>query len=246
MACFASRPEWKGGSPVNDIALASSVEYLVDHRLCQQALSVVNIGELDSSPELILAAATCHDANQGTNSTAQCTKALEVIARGIWHGWNLPDLIILKGRCFFRLGDFEMAREAFQEADEIKPDPQTKLWIARCEARLLIESNQDSPRIIRFEAPSSIDLKRDWYQSSAYVTLVVYASHVKQDELKVTFHDTRVDVEIVQKEIAMLRFRLEKPILPDQSRFEITPSKVEVRMMKALAGEKWKLVEERL
>jgi hypothetical protein len=69
---------------------------------------------------------------------------------------------------------------------------------------------------------------------------------VKSEEVKVAFQDTRIDVEMVQKEIALLRFRLENPIIPDKSRFEITPSKVEVKMMKALRGEKWKLAEERL
>jgi suppressor of G2 allele of SKP1 len=86
------------------------------------------------------------------------------------------------------------------------------------------------------DTPAMTDYRYQWYQSQTQILLTVYAQHLDSERLRVNFTEMRVDLEILQREPAVLHFRIEKPIIPDRSKVTITPSKVEVKMMKAVPG----------
>jgi hypothetical protein len=63
------------------------------------------------------------------------TPALDLLIRAGRHGWNHPAILILKGRCPFKLSEHDRALEAFVEADQLASDSETRLWIMKCHAR---------------------------------------------------------------------------------------------------------------
>jgi hypothetical protein len=144
------------------------------------------------------------------------------------------------------LGEYERALAAFLEADEISSNAYTQTWIMRCTAHIEMALNPDDPnRVIMFDSEPMPDIKHSWYQSPTYVFLVMNIAGLTQDKVKVAFSDTSVDIEINQNEPSRFHFVLTKDIIPDQSRVEVSPMKVEVKLKKFEVGtDGWKLCEE--
>jgi tetratricopeptide (TPR) repeat protein len=241
MSSFFAKPT-SPGSRIQDCALECSVQYLVENKQYDEALQLINIARFDSTPEMLVAAATC----QLRKAKPDLERALEILCHATKLGWNLPEILLLKGRCLFKAQEYERALAAFREANDIVSDAPTRLLIVQCEAHLAVEKDPNSKNIIVFGNVQPATAHRyQWYQSTLQITLTVYAQHLEPDQLKVKFSETRVDIEILQKEPSVLKFRIDKPIIPDQSKVTITPSKVEVKMMKAVPGmQGWALSEE--
>jgi HSP20 family molecular chaperone IbpA len=164
---------------------------------------------------------------------------LDVVASACAFGWQTPDLFILKGRCLLKLSEFDRAFEAFTAADKIASDTVTRLWLMKCCARR--DANAEP---LVFEPKPTPERRHDWYQSGTHIVLTIFAPGVSPEQLRVLFEPTMVEVQILQKEPAILKFRIEKPIIPEQSKFVVTPQKIELKMAKGMIGVKSQVHQE--
>jgi suppressor of G2 allele of SKP1 len=184
--------------------------------------------------------------------TARCyyfqgriTAALEVLNHADKLGWNIPDVLLLKGRCLYRMYEYERALAVFTEADQMTSNAYTQTWILRCKAHLEMEANPDNPeKVIIYDPQSSGGVKYDWYQSDTHISLLVFVPNLSRDAVKVEFGEKRIDIEITQNGVSSYHFNLEKEIVPSESRIELSGTKVEIKMKKAEKGTQgWKLYE---
>lgn len=124
--------------------------YKVEQKQYIEALEYINkMGKLED-PRLIFANAQCYI---GTN---KYTEALELLLETERKGWNLPEVLKLKGKALYFLQEYETARYAFEEAELYSPDLDNKLWIQRCEVRIALAQEEKSRRLIQYEPNSPI------------------------------------------------------------------------------------------
>jgi tetratricopeptide (TPR) repeat protein len=241
-AMFGPTPEPKPIPHAHSYAIPCSVKYLVQNKCYGEALKLLERTDYRSSPELLVLAAKCR------YHEGKITSALELLLYGLKSGWKIPEIYKLKGQCLFKQGEFTLAHQDFVSAFQIQPDVNTQLWIQRCEARFTLEDDPASPNILVFETPPPVRIRHDFYQSASHITLVIYVPNLTEEQLKVTFETMRVDVEIFQRECHLLKFKLEKAIIPDKSasRIALSKGKVEIQMAKAVPGTKSGITREDL
>lgn len=206
-------------------------------RKYKDALALAKLVKQDSTPEVLIEVAECY--------YSQClyVNALEVLSRGSRNGWSFADHCELRGRCLFKLEEYEMAISAFREATELGGNPRTnKVWIMRCQARYSMKNERTGPSVIVMDSPPNYpELTHEWYQTSTHVSLLVYVAGLTDDQVKAEFTDKSVDVVVDGKEPTRLHFDLEKEINPADTRVTVGSTKVEVRMAKAVPGKQfWK------
>ena len=201
-----------------------------------QALSVLEGTTMSSgTPELLLGVADCF------YQLRRYMPALEALGNGASRGWELPEHCELRGRCLFKLGEFERALAAFQAAVDMGVNTrENQTWMMRCRAKLTMETDAAAAkeRLIMMEEPVvDKSIRHDWYQSNTHVNLVVYVSGLREDQVSATYEPTSVDLVINGDH---LHFDFEKEINPQDARILIGKTKVEVRMAKAAPG-RWRL-----
>ncbi|KAF2626670.1 SGS-domain-containing protein [Macroventuria anomochaeta] len=90
-------------------------------------------------------------------------------------------------------------------------------------------------------------IKDDWYQSTDTVTVNILAKGAPKDKVTVDFDKDSFSVSFpVEGSDAEYNFNIDPlyaPIDPTESRFRVTPNKVEVTLKKASPGAKWKTLE---
>jgi suppressor of G2 allele of SKP1 len=224
---------------VHDDAIECSVQYLVDNNYYAEALQLIAIGKFDSTPDMLVCTARCH------YFQGKISAALEVLNHAAKLGWNIPDVLLLKGRCLYRMYEYERALAVFTEADQMISNAYTQTWILRCNAHLEMEANPENPdKVLVYDAQNALGVKYDWYQSDTHISLLIFVPNLSRDSLKVDFGEKKVDVEITQNGISDYHFNLEKEIIPSGSRVELSGAKVEIKMKKAEKGTQgWKLYE---
>ena len=206
-------------------------------RKYNDALAIGKIIKQDSTPELLLAVAECYYNQRSYINT------LDVLSKGTRKGWAFAEHCELRGRCLFKMEEYETAIAAFREATELGGNPRdNKTWIMRCHARYAMKNDRTGSAMILMDSvPAHEELAHDWYQTSTYVSLVVYAEGLKEDQVKAEFTEKSVDVVIDAKEPTRLHFDLEREINPADTRVTIGRTKVEVRMAKAVPSKQgWK------
>jgi suppressor of G2 allele of SKP1 len=92
-------------------------------------------------------------------------------------------------------------------------------------------------------APTPKDkIKTDWYQSPDTVTLTIMAKGAPKDKVSVEFEERAVSVSfpvVDSSEYSYNADPLYEKIDPSQSKYRITPTKIEITMRKATTGMKW-------
>lgn len=103
-------------------------------------------------------------------------------------------------------------------------------------------------------APGSIPdekmkLRIDFYQNNQAVTVTIFVKDVKKDDLKVEFFSREVRISPVPREAAPYvqagdreatsSLVLDGNIIPSESRWSVTPRKIELVLRKAVPGSKW-------
>lgn len=206
-----------------------SALFLAENHHYEEALKLLGPYEDNLNPQLVIAAATCY------LNTQNPIRGLELLNNAEEKGWLLPEILILKGRCLYSLGEYSTALNSFLEADKIRSDVPTTQWIQRCEAHLECEHNPNSPNIIVY-TPTILEKPRhDWYQTAQNVTLSVYIQGLSEQQVKVEFTEKTVTISIQREQKITLSFHLAKSIVPTESSFTITPFKMEVKMRKEIA-----------
>ena len=216
-----------------------SIMYLSDTQHYQEALQLISSGDSEKSPEILISAANC------LMGLKKYHKALELLCHAEQKGWLLPDIISTKGRILFWLGEYEQAKSTFESYENIySRNKNTSLWLLRCAAHITLEQDPSEARIINIDTqPETSDVRSDWYQSNTTVTLTLFVSQLSQEQIDVQFHEKFVEVKIKMPDLNYRHtFNLYKEIVPEESKFEITPSKVEIKMKK-VSQASWKAWE---
>ena len=90
-------------------------------------------------------------------------------------------------------------------------------------------------------------IKDDWYQSNDTVTVNILAKGAPKDKVTVDFEQDTLSVSFpVEGSSAEYSFNVDPlyaPIDPSQSKFRVTPNKVEITLKKASQGVKWHKLE---
>lgn len=121
----------------------------------------------------------------------------------------------------------------------------------------LPSASQETPISKKAEAPAAAPkpivptpankIKDDWYQSNDTVTLNILAKGAPKDRVTVDFDKDSLSVSFpVEGSGAEYNFNVDPlyaSIDPTQSKFRVTPNKVEITLKKASQGVKWKTLE---
>ncbi|RKP26069.1 SGS domain-containing protein [Syncephalis pseudoplumigaleata] len=89
-------------------------------------------------------------------------------------------------------------------------------------------------------------IRHDWYQSDTYVTVEVFAKQLSADDVTVVFENQSLSVNArlpSGSEYVLDIEPLNYPIVKEESSFRVAPSKIEIRLKKAVAGTKWSKLE---
>ncbi|XP_074603301.1 uncharacterized protein LOC141856775 [Brevipalpus obovatus] len=86
--------------------------------------------------------------------------------------------------------------------------------------------------------------KHDWFQNDTHVIVAVHIRNLTDEDVSVEFEEDRLDVECKCEDgtIFKIDVSLHSQIVPKESDYSITPSKLEIRMRKASKG-RWSNLE---
>lgn len=86
--------------------------------------------------------------------------------------------------------------------------------------------------------------KHDWFQNDTHVIVAVHIRNLTNEDVCVEFEEDRLDVECKCEDgtIFKIDVSLHSQIVPKESEYSITPSKLEIRMRKASKG-RWSNLE---
>lgn len=219
-----------------EIGARCTFMFLVEQSRYSEALQIFDRFITKFNPQLLLAQAKCY------LSLNQPKKALEAVLKAERNGWDLPDILLMKGRCLYKLQEFEMALQAFQDSDALKSTSPTKNWIMRCKAHITVEEKPRCANVIPFFPTKQSDVRRDWYQSNQFVTLSIYIPDIAPESIHISYQTTSLEILISQKPFSIIRIKLAKEIITDQCSHTITPSKLEIKLKK-LVESKWTAFE---
>ncbi|VEN62143.1 unnamed protein product [Callosobruchus maculatus] len=94
------------------------------------------------------------------------------------------------------------------------------------------------------EGKPKLPIRRDWYQTDAAVVITVLVKNVQKEFLQVDFSESTVRLNITQPEYETCEvcIKLSHKVIPDQSCYKLTPSKIEIKLKKA-EGLRWEKLE---
>lgn len=219
----------------------SSIIFLVEEGIYGGALSMFRkYFKYQLDPRLLCAKIRC------LLGTGAFVEALDLAKSAEEKDWDLPEILILKGKALYQLKEYQTAKLAFEKCDHIQPSIETKRWIQRCIVQISI-SDEFSRRIIKYEpkysGPYINNLKHEFYQSQTQVTLVIYIKDIKENQVSVKYEPKRVEVIINTIPKMILQKNLTKGINPDGCLLKVYPKKIEIKMEKSVKGN-WSSIEQ--
>jgi len=89
-----------------------------------------------------------------------------------------------------------------------------------------------------------VKCRHDWYQTQTSVIISIFAKKVDKEKTTVKFETERLLVDVVFQDGRIFQFHtdLSQPIIPEQSKYEILSTKVEINLKKA-NGISWPTIE---
>lgn len=93
-------------------------------------------------------------------------------------------------------------------------------------------------------ARNSPKIKHDWYQTDSHVIITILAKNTKQDGVKVEFGEEALHAaaQLPDGSNYDLNLNITHPVIPGQSTFKVTASKIEVKLKKR-DGLRWAALE---
>nr|XP_022902007.1 protein SGT1 homolog [Onthophagus taurus] len=86
-------------------------------------------------------------------------------------------------------------------------------------------------------------IKHDWYQTDSTVVITVLIKNVQKENLSINFGGKCVEICIKSEDAEHnLKYDLSHVIIPQQSSYKLTPSKIEIKLIK-LDGIRWSKLE---
>lgn len=169
--------------------------------------------------------------------------ALQLCQNAIKLGYEIPEILMIKGRCLYNLGEYDTALNAFTKAFNMKQTQEASRCIERCKIKIDSLSDEISRRIIRYNPQNQPAFKREWYQSNDIVTVALFIKNLPKEKVSITFNADLFDFTVEGMPQYNLHLDLFKKIIPDDCNYTVSPSKVEIKMKKAVSREKWEALE---
>lgn len=222
-----------------EAALDCSILYLTESGKYNEALALVEQNNYDKSPEILIAAAQCY------NNTNRPLRALEIFCQAERKGWLLPEVLIGKGRTLFKLREYELAKQTFEQYEKIYSKNRTaSLWILRCQAHMALEKDPSQVKTITVSTTSDpIDVKYDWYQNQKAVSMTLFLSNLTPDQIEIKFLEKSLEITANSSIHYHRIFNLCKEIIPQESKYDLSSKKIEFRMIKKVPDITWKTLE---
>lgn len=218
--------------------LEPSLIDLVENARWEDAIHLLKSVIHEPTPQILKYEAICY------LKLDKATNALEVIKKAEERGWMLPDILIIKGQCLYKLQEWETALSSFEEADQIKSTPESRQWMMRCNAHISVEDDPMCPNLFVFEPPVISDVQKGWYQNNSTVCIQLFVKEVAEKDLEINFDVKSVDVLIKQKKTISIHINLLKQIIPEESTYSIHTSSVELKLKKKVPNVQWDNCEE--
>ncbi|KAG9285795.1 hypothetical protein G9A89_013220 [Geosiphon pyriformis] len=170
-----------------------------------------------------------------------------------------------KGIASFALKDYYTAKLSFESSKELNPDEKSLItWLRKVDAELgkipqkpldsspstsaaskALDNSSPSPA-----SPSSFLLKsrvrHEWFQNENYVTISIFIKNVKKDTVDVRIHNRSISVTVKLPSGSDYSLELDPlahDIIPDESKYEVLSTKIEIKLKKANVGVKWGVLE---
>jgi len=91
------------------------------------------------------------------------------------------------------------------------------------------------------KSDETVQCRFDWYQTTQNVIVSVYAKNVSKENSQVVFETTKLKIRVNFKDGKKFekQFSLYQVILPEQSKFEVLTTKVEITLKKETPGLQW-------
>jgi hypothetical protein len=136
-----------GPSDAPWVTKESTAVFLANTNRYSEALSIFAGVASPLSPHMTAVKSLC------LYETGDYTAALDLLLSAEKRGFGTPELSLTKGKCLYRLSEFETAKYAFEACQSVFPTAETELWIQRCVARIALASTAFFSRLIRYESP---------------------------------------------------------------------------------------------
>lgn len=104
---------------------------------------------------------------------------------------------------------------------------------------LLTDNNENELKV------EKVECRHDWYQTQKSIIISVFAKKLNKESAKIEFKDSSINVFAEFLDGKVLEFNLDslfQPILPNESKYEILSTKIEITLVKA-NGISWAALE---
>lgn len=140
-------------------------------------------------------------------------------------------------------------KQQFEQLFQLPPQQPTEQTASQQQPQQAFQPSEQQ-QIEKQSTQEQLKLEQyEWYQSQAYVTMVLYKKDLQrfytdESDVNVKFDINSFDIIISSKQEIKIHIKLAKNIDPSQSSFSLTPKKIEIKMKKQVEGQ-WSLFEER-
>ncbi|XP_041358470.1 protein SGT1 homolog [Gigantopelta aegis] len=163
-----------------------------------------------------------------------------------------------KGVALFNLEDYQSALDAFKEGQKLnETDSSYDSWIKKCEEKMKSLSMGDDSIKLQSQVPVPSEpptehkpvpilpsVRHDWYQTPTHVVITVLLKNVNKDSLVCDIQENSLSVIVKRPDLEdySLQLHLAHTVVPQQSTYKVTPSKIEIKLKKS-EGLQWTKLE---
>ncbi|KAJ1796772.1 Cochaperone protein [Coemansia sp. RSA 2399] len=190
-------------------------------------------------------AGAAKDARKAADLTADKTECLRQYFKALH----------MHGKWAYELKEYDDAAESLRKAALINPShEEVKDLLDKTEPLTTPKPVASAPEEETLVADSAVEVapkrpqvRHEWYQNDDFVILEVFIKRVQKDAASIDFDKKAVSVSVKMPTGSENNFEFDPlmhEIVPGESTFEVLSTKIEIRMKKALAGQKWSHLEE--
>eukprot|EP00727_Mastigamoeba_balamuthi_P012252 m51a1_g765 putative suppressor of g2 allele of skp1 homolog isoform 1 (342) ;mRNA; f:561524-562837 len=154
------------------------------------------------------------------------------------------------GVACFNMDEHESALAALKRAVELEPsNSQYRSWLEKTAKKLGVPADKDAKAPL---APASAAMpclakaRHDWYQTGTHVYVTVYTKGRKREDVSVVAKETSVHIVVQLGEGSEYQVEVERlcgVIVPERTTWEVTGTKVEVKLEKAEPNARWEKLD---
>ncbi|KAI8808900.1 hypothetical protein BJ742DRAFT_806819 [Cladochytrium replicatum] len=157
-----------------------------------------------------------------------------------------------RGIALFELGNFPPALEAFHLAKSATSDSASESktiesWLEKTKPLVpvpVVAPPAPDPKAVAPVIPPKV--RHEWFQNDNFVTVSVFVKNVKSDTVEVQLTDSSISLTIKLPTGSDFSFDLEPlahPIVPEQSKYAVLSTKIELKLKKRSEGLRWGVLE---